>query len=470
MNWRSRSFFLWPVFVLAVFCSEAAEVHIQARHPEWANLTFEIFTIADPVVHARQVLATANTDETGFFEVRFSLEETRQIYIEQGVYRLYFYARPGRSYRLILPPFREKSQEEWLNPYFQPSVVHLATQDEDSTGLNALIRNFDRYFQPVYEELAVQVYGRREVEGVERAIDQLERRFPPDTGFFAEYKRYRLTSLRVLQCQQESRVLNQHALPDGPPDWNNPAYHDLFSQTFMRVFRKLDADGSFSPVLQEIYSEKDLGLLIASLKERLGLKSGPLVEMIAVKGLYDACHDGDISASMAAHFLEELAESGSGREVRHCALHVHERLTRLLPGSPAPRLLPVGRNKEEGYLNSLRGKYVYLVFGSPRSYTFLRELPLIRQIAARFGENLQVLLVMAGAGDSRDDLFAGDSTGIRVMYTEYGNGVMERYRVRAFPSYFLIDREGKMVWAPAPSPLEHFSEKFSRLVKSASGK
>lgn len=458
---------IWPVFAWAVFCGEAAEVHIRARHPEWANQHIEIFTIADPVVHARQVLAAADTDETGFFEVRFSLEETRQIYIEQGVYRMYFYARPGRSYRLILPPFREKSRDEWLNPYFQPSVVHLATLDEDSTGLNALIRNFDRYFQPVYEELAVQVYGRREVEGVERAIDQLEMLFPADTGFFAEYKQYRLSSLRALQYQQESRVLKQHILPDEPPDWNNPAYHDLFSQTFMRVFRKLDADGSFSPVLQEIYREKDLGLLIASLKERLSLRSHSLVEMIAVKGLYDACHDEEISASLAAHFLEELAESGSGEEIRYCALHVHERLTRLLPGSPAPRLLPADPDREEDYLNGVRGKYIYLVFASPRSYTFLRELPLIRQIASRFGENLQVLLVMAGTEGSRDDLFAGDSTGIRVVYTEYGNEMIEKYRVRAFPSYFLIDQEGKIIWAPAPSPLEHFSDKFTRLVKSA---
>ncbi|MGC9470237.1 MAG: TlpA family protein disulfide reductase [Bacteroidales bacterium] len=453
--------------MLTVYCGEAAEVHIQARHPEWANLHIEIFTIADPVVHARQVLAAADTDETGFFEVRFSLEETRQIYIEQGVYRLYFYARPGRSYRLILPAFRGKSQDEWLNPYFQPSMVHLATLDEDSTGLNALIRNFDRYFQPVYEELAVQVYGRREVEGVERAIDQLEMLFPADTGFFAEYKQYRLSSLRALQHQQESRVLKQHILPDGPPDWNNPAYHDLFSHTFMRVFRKLDADGSFSPVLQEIYCEKDLRRLIASLKERLNLKSHTLVELIAVKGLYDACHDKDISGTLAAHFLEKLAESGSGEEIRCCALHVHERLTRLMPGSPAPRLLPAGPEREEDWLNNLRGKYIYLVFASPRSYTFLRELPLIRQIASRFGESLQVLVVMAGAEGSRDDLFAGDSPGIHVVYTEYGNEVIERYGVRAFPSYYLIDQEGKMVWAPAPAPLEHFSEKFTRLVKSA---
>jgi len=44
--------------------------------------------------------------------------------------------------------------------------------------------------------------------------------------------------------------------------------------------------------------------------------------------------------------------------------------------------------------------------------------------------------------------------------------VLDRYKVKAFPSYFLIDTDGVICMSPAPSPSEDFETRFRKLFLS----
>jgi len=44
--------------------------------------------------------------------------------------------------------------------------------------------------------------------------------------------------------------------------------------------------------------------------------------------------------------------------------------------------------------------------------------------------------------------------------------IIREYDVRAYPTYFLIDKEGKLVYSPAPTPSENFETKLFNVMKS----
>jgi hypothetical protein len=49
----------------------------------------------------------------------------------------------------------------------------------------------------------------------------------------------------------------------------------------------------------------------------------------------------------------------------------------------------------------------------------------------------------------------------------YGNqsSIIREYDIRAFPTYYLIDRNGKLAISPAPSPAEEFEARFFKLLR-----
>ena len=44
--------------------------------------------------------------------------------------------------------------------------------------------------------------------------------------------------------------------------------------------------------------------------------------------------------------------------------------------------------------------------------------------------------------------------------------VIERYKVQAYPSYYLIDVDGTLCMSPASAPSENFEKQFQRIFRS----
>jgi len=44
--------------------------------------------------------------------------------------------------------------------------------------------------------------------------------------------------------------------------------------------------------------------------------------------------------------------------------------------------------------------------------------------------------------------------------------VLKEYDIRAFPTYFLIGPDGKLILSPAPSPAEDFEQRLFEIMKA----
>ncbi len=117
-----------------------------------------------------------------------------------------------------------------------------------------------------------------------------------------------------------------------------------------------------------------------------------------------------------------------------------------------------GRTIDGGYysIEQSRGKSVLVVFWMTNSPTFLRDLPTIRQLEQSLGDRLQVVGVNLDHDEFAVDSFIADQgLGWKQIFDSSpanrgaDNPVAKYYGIAAVPLYWLIDREGQVVKAPA---------------------
>jgi thioredoxin-related protein len=54
------------------------------------------------------------------------------------------------------------------------------------------------------------------------------------------------------------------------------------------------------------------------------------------------------------------------------------------------------------------------------------------------------------------------------LHYSYHPDILKQYDIKALPTYFLLDKEGKLLLSPAPSPLGNIEDVFMKLRDEAS--
>ena len=149
------------------------------------------------------------------------------------------------------------------------------------------------------------------------------------------------------------------------------------------------------------------------------------------------------------------------------AQNIRSKVTRLLAGFvPAPfELYDVKGNLVS--LRNFEGKYVYLNFCSTSSYTCLQEFSLLEKLYEKHGRRLEIITISVDR-DINDLKNFLELTKYGWTFLHYGNkpDIIKDFDVRAFPTYFLIGPDRRLITSPAPSPKENFEIQFFRLLRS----
>lgn len=198
------------------------------------------------------------------------------------------------------------------------------------------------------------------------------------------------------------------------------------------------------------------------------LVSGELAELIILKFIHDEFYDDNFSRTSLLALLDSyVSEGAQNEELKEIALSIRNKVTRLLSGFPPPEFNLYNRDSTLVNLANFRGKYVYLSFCSCFSYTCLNEFA---QLAKLYDKHKNLMEIVTIIVDNDKDIINSflQRSGYKWTFLHYGNqlSVMRDYDIRAFPTYYLIDREGKLAISPAPGPGEDFEARFFTLLRS----
>ncbi|MBQ9212682.1 MAG: hypothetical protein IJ150_01905, partial [Bacteroidales bacterium] len=192
-------------------------------------------------------------------------------------------------------------------------------------------------------------------------------------------------------------------------------------------------------------------------------------DYLILKGLRDAYYFDSYPKENLVAIVDSMAQTCNDLFFRKIAANLSKDFTTLLCGYAPAQILLKDINDEEYYLEKSSGKFVYLTFFNPDSYTSNGDLELLKNIYKEVPpEMLDIVTIFVSQNkeDMKKLLQSDSDIKWKVLWYNYDNSLLKKYNIRAFPMYYLINPEGVLSMNPAPGPQEDFPSKFSAAYRS----
>lgn len=447
--------------------AKGQEARIYGTAPQYSGDEIVFYTYSDYITLTDNEIGQCKVNPDGSFSAAIKILETSYVFAYLGVYRIYFFAEPDKEYELVLPPKEPKTEMQRLNPFFRETDLQVGIKNINRTDINFLINAFDLRFNANFDQIVQNAY-RGKKQNIDSLISIIESKFDTiNNSYFKAYRTYRYGLLRQITYYKKSVSTSNELFLNKPVLYNNPSYMELFNLLYDKYFLFFSRTSAGNSIFSDISKERSLTKLKHTLATDQVLSNDTLMEMVILKSLYDEFYSDNFSRSALLTILDSLYRTTTIPEHLTIAENIRARITKLLPGFvPAPFQLEDINGKLVS-LNDFEGKYVYLNFCTTTSYTCLQEFSLLKKIYKKYRKHLEIVTISADTEKS-DLINFLKTTKYSWTFLHYGRRpeIIKDYDIRAYPTYFLIGPDRKILMSPAPSPKEGFEMRFFKLLRS----
>lgn len=453
---------------LFAFQITAQPVMVRGRAKSYAGTALEFTHVTNWITGGEEPVGSCMVSDSGDFKLDFNIAHTQQILVHLGVYLGYFYAEPGKTYELVFPERADKKPEDELNPYFKPEEIHLGLVNFNQDELNMHIMMFEDAYVPYYEKHVSHIYSKTDIQKLEKDIQNMEAPFQNNPGeFFTEFRRYRYGMLKLFANQQKVQSLSDEYFNNQPVLYYNPAYADLFNQVYSKYFVFYGRSEQGKQVYNDINQLGSYYALLATLSKNTNFSNDTLKELVILKQVHDEFYGNQFSRKGLLDILDTLMVKTGIPAHRQIAASIKQKITRLLAGYAPPAFELADTDGKLTNLDAFKGKYVYLNFCTCQSYACLNEFNSLAVLNTKFAGKLTILTI---ATDPMDEVLsqflAKNKYDWKFLLYDRQPDVLKEYDIRAFPTYFLIGPDGKLILSPAPSPSEDIETKLFEVMKA----
>ena len=444
--------------------SVAQQVTISGNDPEYAGCVLTFYAIDNYFCKNEFMLAECTVADNGNFIVHIPCRDARLIYTRLGVFHVRFFIEPDFSYEVKLPPRIDKSPEEAESIFFEEVTVYMNILSvKDSEGqtvdpdkeLNLQINRLDEIFNPLYDRLVIDAAVKHPAARLDSTINDFRKGLSPTGNRYSDdYAFYRSGLLYYAAQRSGVKYISNTYFVNKPIRYNNEAYMELFNITYDRYFMYFGrTDDAIYETVNRQGSFSGLKRLLA---QNGALPTDSLCELVILKNIYDEFYADRFSRGALLHLLDSAMVYTKIERHKALAGEIRSKITKLLRGFAPPDFSLYNHDSTLVNLQHYRGKYVYLMFCTTQNYVCLNQYELLEKLYNDHEKWLQIVIVSVDErlSDMRD---FKEKSGYRWDFLHFANDpdILKKYDVRIFPTTFLIDPEGKLVWSPAPTADDH---------------
>ena len=414
----------------------------------------------DMLTRTEVVLDSAVVAADGTFELRCYANYPRLVFVEMECYSQSFYIEPGRVYEVVVPEF-DWDVNEKKNVYLDPVALPLLFQNIDSTDLNVRIMRYeetvDSFLAANRERVDFRFHPDR------RAFKELDalvqRRFVgEDTdSFFGRYVAYTMREMALaLRMESRAKLAARYVEPIR-------YYDESYMRFFIEVFSHAISGGT-KKVAQWKMAEWVRKGDAAGWLDTLGLdpllqneQVRELAALVALKEMfYDKAYDRQ-GVRLTTEHLRDASKFDDHRRLAESLLASFDRHESAR--EPKGFVLPDVEHRMVN-LDDLRGKWVYLSFvrvGDPHCIKELETMAHFRDTVYRSWPDVVFVSVSCDREFQKMyHLLKNSKKGARYNWTwlhfDGDYRLLERFGVTSYPTFVLLDPEGRQVYDYTPAP------------------
>lgn len=471
-----RRCFILGVLLWGWVTSPGQSTSVHGSGPGYSGKAVYTTIAWNPFITLYEYSNRLHCEEDGSFKLEIPLQAPRVVQFETGMYQAYLYMEPGYHYRVHFPEYREKSRDDRISPFYQPLIIPLLvssrtslTTGEEITGeeeINTSIARFDSLFTGVNNGIIMQ--RRRGLRSsTDSLIQILESEFSSDTtGFFSAYRRFRYGVLTLNEGLTGLESVSKDFLGPSVMEWH-PGFVELFRAMFKDFIYYYSETSEGQGLSSLINRSQDFRQARELVLKHPAVWSDTLAEMILLQEFSELFYRGDYHKEAILIMLDSMAANPVSPDFGTYSSQLRTKLASLVTGHFPPPLSLVDLDGNLRSLDDFKGKYTYLFFGTPDHYGCMMEYPFLKSFSEKHAAYLNVVTIMASEERSElEEFMKRNDYDWKALHYEYQPGVLNDYQVRAYPTAYLIDRDGKLLLSPATLPTDGFEQVLFRIMRS----
>jgi hypothetical protein len=465
---KKNVFFVF--FILGSLISKADSIPTQlfGNNIEYAGEIIKVYRYTDYISNQLKLIAIDTVNENGDYKLSYFQNETHLIHVPLGIYEAILFSEPKQNYHVILPPIQPKTKADILNPFFKPVQIYLGIKNADSLELNYLISDFNEVYHNYIDKNAGYIYTQPRKANVDSVVISIEAHFNSNTNaFFNDYRNYKYALLKYISYMRDSRYVIREYFHNKPFLYQNPAYMDLFNQLFANYLSFYMNTSEGERLYSDIAYAKSPKYVKQTFANNMVLLNDTLQELVLLKGLHDAFYQPDFPFPNLLLTLDSVAYTTKVPLHKEIAEVIRKKTVQARNGYPAPGFELRDANGVFRKSNEYLANYIYLNFISFESFACQQDLELLKVLHEKHKTSFRIVSICI------DDDFSKmikhfKEKGYEWQLLSYRDqkSVISEYKVRTYPSYYLIDPEGNLSMSPAASPAENFEWYFFKMMQS----
>ena len=430
------------------------------------NEEIRIVKFKDQISYLEETIGEVVIDSLGRFSMSFQIDETLYTKIKLGFHCAGLYVEPGGIYEIFIPADPEGSFFR-LNPTYDSPYLNFEIINSDYYELNSMISKLNIVFDDFIINNFNAIYRQRQRD----KIDTLKRIIKTvvtkrSNEYFNDYVEYKIASIEQLARLKNRNSIGKQYFKIRSILYENIEYMDLFNQFYSKYLTASNKKIDRYELIKIINGGEAYLELMDSLSDEKDFSFEIFRELVILKSLKDLYFLPEFSSNEIISQFEFISKNGIFYKNRQIANDLIFDLTQFNTGAPAPYFALRDRNDKVKSLEDFRGKYIYLNFWSSDCIPCLLEMDSLRNLKSKYENEIEFISI--GVDEDREKVFnrAGElNYNWTILDYNHNNSLLEDYKVKAFPFYVLIDKEGNILKYPANSPFENAEKIFQELIK-----
>ena len=460
------------IVAIALFCipfiADAQKTVLFGTNPTYRGQTINVYSCSDYISGTKKLVGSAEADSAGNFRIEIDIDRTCRLTLDLGRMSGILYADTSMTYNIVLPDFRPKTKGDILNPYFEPDEFLVGIKNPDRYNINMYVDMFDYYYEELLERNYYTLFKKPVPAAVDSIIGEIEHSFDTiPNEFFRTYREYKYAWLKFVSYMRDWRYMSREYFDGHQVAYENPAYMDLFNQMFTNFLKFYMNTREGERIYSDIALAKSPVKAKQTLSNSLAITNDTLQEMVLLKGIHDALYDCYFTTNSLLIALDSIKSTSKIQQHRQIAQNIEQKNQIARVGTMAPEFCLADTAGVFRSVDEYKGKYVYLNFVSIDNYTCVQDLEQLKLLNEKTKGVMDVVSIAIDDDfDSVKKMFKRNGSNWTLLDVKGDKSVVDRYKVKVYPSYFLIDTDGTLCMSPAISPSEDFESRFKQIFQS----
>jgi len=439
----------------------------------YSNDSVYIYKYSDLITKKLIPIASGIVSKDGTFTCNYMQQQTALLVIPLHYYNIILYSEPSKKYELLIPNKKTLDVADELNPYFKPTEITPGMANSDTNDLNFLINKFDENYNAFLNKNFTTAYHYARKAFTDSAINSISQKFIYSNNEFLKiYMKYKFNMLKYMAYERDNNYIAKYYFNNEQIFLNNDSYMEMFNEIFKNYLSFSSVKKWGENIYNDIAKAKSPTALRVTLKNNPALSNDTLIDLIILKGIYDALYNKNTEYQIFPQkqllmTLDSMTICAKTVELKQIANNIKQKYSYLNSGSKAPIFSMLNQDSVRISLSDLKGKYLYIYFTDLRSYSTKTELDLLKIISEKYKNNIEVVTVCCKSNLNKTKAYLTE-TDYKWQFLTPDNTkqTLNEYNIKALPSYILSDPYGNIVLNQAPPPDLSFEKIFISILKS----